>query len=373
MSTKVLKILITIAGIVGLYAFLAVRSPFLFNLTFREKVIPEYWENTRYGELYYFNFIKNFREEGLPRSKAKYRHTEKHPQLQEADMLIFGDSFMDFSRMITFPERLSDTLNCRVYYERFFNDHRPLVSLKEAGYENNSTKIAIYESAERYIPIRFAHPHVEEDIPADSRSGMRKAFASVLHWIFLEDSEVKYSTMLNRSILTTDIHSYINTLKFNTFGYIPATTPDYAFNEKHPWLFYYEEVNEDSTSYYYQFTDEQINNYCNNIEGLAKQLKEKYDLEMIFMPIPSKYTIYHKLINDDPYNNLLPRIYEGLAVRGVPYIDIYHDYSDSDEILYYGTDTHWNIKGLDIALENTLEIIDGLGYQESNLMSQKNN
>jgi len=374
MSTKILRIIIYTAGLIGLFCFFAIRIEFLFNLTFKEKILPEYWENTKYGELYYFNYIKNFREEGLPTSRPNYRHTAKHPPLAEADILIFGDSFMDFSRMVTFPERLSDTLGRKVYYERFFNDHRPLILLKEKGYKNNNTpKIAIYESAERYIPIRFANPHIEEILPEDTRSPFRKAIAAIRDWIFIKEAELKYSTILNRSVFTTDIHSMINTLKFNYFGYILSTTPDYAFNEKCPWLFYYEEVNEDSTSYYYQFTDEQINNYCNNISGLAKQLKEKYNLEMIFLPVPSKYSIYHKIINDDPYNIFLPRIYEGLAARGVPYIDVYHDYTGSDETLYFGTDTHWNNKGLDIALENTMEVIDELGYHESDLLTQNNN
>jgi len=370
MSTRVLKILIIITGALGLYAFLAVRSELLFNLTFREKVIPEYWENTKYGELYYFNHIKNFREEGMPATRVKYRHTDKHPALQEADVLIFGDSFMDFSRMVTFPERLSDTLNAKVYYERFFDDHRPLITLGEAGYKNSTPKIMIYESAERYIPHRFSNPHIEESLPSGSEFGVKQLANSVIDWIFLEDAEVKLTTMLNRSILTTDIHSLINTFKFNTFGYIPSTTPDYAFDDKKPWLFYYEEVNEDSTSYYYQFTDEQINTYCDNIAGLAATVKQKYNLDMVFMPLPSKYTVYHKLINDDPYNNFLPRLFEGLSERGVTFVNVYDDYKSSDEILYYGTDTHWNQKGLDIALDETLEVVEGIGYQVNYLITE---
>ena len=62
---KLLKALIYIAGVVCLYAYLAIRIHPLFNAILKEKVIPEYWENTKYGELYYFNFIRNFREKKL--------------------------------------------------------------------------------------------------------------------------------------------------------------------------------------------------------------------------------------------------------------------------------------------------------------------
>ena len=75
MSEKALRWIINIAGIVCLYAFLAIRILPLFNLVLLEKYVPEYWENTKYGELYYFNFIRNFREKDLPKCSVKYRFT----------------------------------------------------------------------------------------------------------------------------------------------------------------------------------------------------------------------------------------------------------------------------------------------------------
>ena len=156
MSEKALKIIIYISGVVCLYAFLAIRIEPLFNFVLKEKVIPEYWENTKYGELYYFNFIKHFREKGLPPHDEKYRFSEKHPSLEEADIYLFGDSFFDFTRMTTFPERLGDTLGMQTYYARY---DRPLEYLAENNFENDQEKILLYESAERYIPTRFTQAH----------------------------------------------------------------------------------------------------------------------------------------------------------------------------------------------------------------------
>ncbi len=73
-------------GIVCLYAFIAVRVPPMFNAVLKEKIIPEYWENTKYGELYYFNFIKHFREENLPPIRRNTVSREAS-HLDEADML----------------------------------------------------------------------------------------------------------------------------------------------------------------------------------------------------------------------------------------------------------------------------------------------
>ena len=114
MNERLLKIIIYITGIVCLYAFMAIRIPAMFNAVLKEKIIPEYWENTKYGELYYFNFIRHFRESNLPHHSEKYRFTEKHPTLDEADIYLFGDSFFDFTRTKTFTCMYRQELNQRM-------------------------------------------------------------------------------------------------------------------------------------------------------------------------------------------------------------------------------------------------------------------
>ena len=115
MSEKALKWIVGIAGAVCIYAFLAVRCEPLFNFVLLEKTLPEYWENTKYGELYYFNYIKHFRERGPAKVYTEIPAYRQASKIQDADILTFGDSFFDFSRMVTFPERLSDTLHRKVY------------------------------------------------------------------------------------------------------------------------------------------------------------------------------------------------------------------------------------------------------------------
>ncbi len=359
MSEKALKIIIYISGVVCLYAFLAIRFEPLFNFVLREKVIPEYWENTKYGELYYFNFIKHFREKGLPPHDEKYRFSDEHPELNEADVYLFGDSFFDFTRMTTFPERLGDTLGLKTYYARF---DRPLEYLEEHDFRNDEEKILLYESAERYIPTRFTQPH-RENFP-ESGNKIKQAVKSLFEdVIFLDNTEVLYSTLMMRSYFTTDIYSFISTLKFDVLNYITDLTPKYKLAENQPWLFYYDQLNDEPSSFYYKHSNMEIDTYCDNIKDLADKLYESYKLKMVFMAIPSKYTIYHKLLNDDRYNNFIPRLYAGLEERGIPVVPLYSDYIDNEEVLYYGTDTHWNKKGLNIALDNTIEVFNSLNIK----------
>ena len=359
MNEKVLRTIIYVAGFVCLYAFIAVRVPPMFNLVLKEKIIPEYWENTKYGELYYFSFIRDFREKNLPAHSPKYRFSEKHPKLNEADILLFGDSFLDFTRMTTFPERLGDTLGERAFYARMDS---PLQYLAEHGYQNNGEKILLYESAERYIPIRFSAPHPEELVP-DQKGKLRQGFAAIRDIIFQGNTAVLYNTFLNRNILTTDLFSLSATFKFRVLGYITDQTPKYYLGGETPWLFYHDQLNGEPSSFYYHHSDQEINTYCDNIADLAGKVNRHYGLRLVFMSIPSKYTINHVLINDDPYNNFLPRMYEGLEKRGIPVIRLYEDFKNADQVLYYGTDTHWRQVGLEIALNKTVELLNELEKQ----------
>ena len=46
-------------------------------------------------------------------------------------------------------------------------------------------------------------------------------------------------------------------------------------------------------SFYYEYSQDEIDTYCDNISDMSKKLYERYKFKMIFMAIPSKYTIYH--------------------------------------------------------------------------------
>lgn len=364
MSEKALRWIINIAGIVCLYAFLAIRILPLFNMVLLEKYIPEYWENTKYGELYYFNFIKQFREQDLPEYSEKYRFTDKHPSMEEADILTFGDSFFDFSRMTTFPEKLGDSLNKKVFYARF---DQPLAYLEANNYSDQKKKYIIYETAERFLHDRFSQTHGQSNFLIDKRSGMRKLYGDIRDLIFLEETELLFAQLLNRSYFTTHIYSFITTFKFNFFKHVPTTTPLYSLEDERPWLFGGIQVDETPRSFYYQHSEEEIDTYCDNITLLAKDLKEQYNLEFIFMVIPSKYTIYHTLLNDDEYNNFIPRLCKELKIRNIPVINFYDELiAQRDSVLlYYGTDTHWTEEGLNIALNETFKVfyeLDQLNY-----------
>jgi hypothetical protein len=353
-KNKILKYLIYAAGLAGLYIFLAVRILPMFNLVLTEKRAPEYFEFTRYGELYYFSCISHFRED-LPMPSYKYRLSEKNPSLNDAAMVAFGDSFFDFSRQKTVAERISDSLQVGVHA---VNAWYPLDYLHEKNYRGNRPKVMIFQIVERNIHSRFSNPHpLNNFISNPQENSIKKSLKDLKDKIFLKNSDELYTMLMKGSYFTSAFYSMISTLKFNLFGYISSQTPVYDLNNLGPpTLFYYRTVDNSPTSFYFDHTDELISRYCDNIEDLASKLKNHYQIDMIFLPVPNKYTIYHEKINpQDKYDEFLPRLYKALEARKIPFVDIFHEFRKSKDFLYYGTDTHWNEKGVDITVKKILE------------------
>ena len=355
MNSTLLKYVIYLSGIVCLYAFIAIRVLPMFNLVLVENRDPDYFEFTNYGELFYFSQINHFKED-LPKAEYKFRLSDKNASLDEADIIAFGDSFFDFNRQKTVADRLQDSLGVKVHA---VNAWFPLDYLKENNYQKGREKTIIFEIVERNIPFRFYRTH---EIPAvskqQSKAGIRSGFADLKKVVFPDNSEELYSKLLKESYLTNYAYSSIATAKFDLFRYISSQTPVYNLDKfDYPLLFYYLTVDNSTTSFYYDHTDELITRYCDNLEDLAGKLKNEYNLNMVFLPIPNKYTMLYKKINpEDKYDNFLPRLYMEMNTRKLTYINIYDDFVRSDKQLYYGTDTHWTKNGVDIAVERLLEL-----------------
>jgi hypothetical protein len=360
MSEKLLKFIIYISGIVCLYAFLGVRILPMFNQVLVENRLPEYFEFTKYGEQYYSGYIMHFREE-LPAPVDKYRLSDRNAALYNCDLIAFGDSFFDFSRQKTVAERLHDSLGIRVHSMVGFNlakDWYPLIYLTEKGYQKSERKFIVYQVVERNIHNRFIEPHELHWKGSQTTTAGRFApLVKVKDLIFNDKSEELYNLLLKGSYLTTGLYTLIATLKFDLFGYMASQTPVYSLdNFEVPMLFWDVTVNDATTSFYFVKSDEMIKTYCEHIHDLSVKLSEIYNLEMVFLPVPNKFTLYYKSIRpDDQYDNFIPRLYSAMDEAGINYVNIYDEFMKQEELLYYGTDSHWNEKGVDITVSKLLE------------------
>lgn len=345
-------------GIICLFIYTGTRVLPLMNLTLVEKMDEELLEFTKYGDLYYNNCIDNFKED-LPDQIRPYRFSDKNPEVNEARVLTYGDSYFNVSFQRTLPERLTDTLNGGVfsYNTQDPTQSNPFCLLNELDYKRTEKpRIIIVESAERNIPTKYGKPYI---VHCEEVYVAHKTFrAKLLHeYIFKSSAEQLFNLVLKRSYLTSGIYSKFSTLKFNWFGTISSLTPVYSDSPDDPWLFYKKSVDDGPGSFNYDFTSDEIESYASNLAALAENLKSSFNLEMIFMAVPNKYSLYSGKVNNDLYKGFVPALQEALDRKGVKYVDLYTNFSNASEVLYYGTDTHWNKLGVDRALELTLALM----------------
>ena len=64
---------------------------------------------------------------------------------------------------------------------------------------------------------------------------------------------------------------------------------------------FHDQVNEAITSFYYQYSDDEIVKIAENIQPMSETPKEKYNLILLIMIVPAKYTIKHNV--SAPYDN----------------------------------------------------------------------
>ena len=361
MHEKLLKAFIYITAFICLIMFLSVRivPEISMNMLLQVKTYEEYEDSTRYGELFYMTLIRDFKED-LPHAIRKYRFSDKHPRLEQADIIIYGDSHFDHSRHVSFPEQLAGLTGKKVYYYRInkpFWGNAPAF-LETMGYQPSNGKLFVYGSTERYVPERFWASYQPEVM----RTNIRPHQYLLRNVLFLENTDLLYTTILKRGYITHSLYTTLSTLRFRLFKYINSFTPEYHIDPGNgSWLFTIESINH----FNQKFSDEDIQTIASNIGHMARLIEERYGLDFVFLPIPERYTLYHSLTgNNGPYNNFLPRLYAELDKLGVNYVNLYDDFIESKSILFHMTDTHWNENGVVIGLENTLEKINGMFFAD---------
>ena len=99
------------------------------------------------------------------------------------------------------------------------------------------------------------------------------------------------------------------------------------------------------------------------IAWLSQELDAQFNIELVYLIMPNKYSIYGKDIDPDyVYDGFIPAVQERLAAWGIPYIDAYGAYQayrskDDGQLLYYHSDTHFTPFGKQVVLNEILRYL----------------
>jgi hypothetical protein len=346
MKAILLKVGIYLAGIICVFIFILARFR-KGDQVFEHPLIPYY------GDLYKQNFINRFdtilAEPGTIRTR--YYRTSKHPKINEADILFYGDSYSFIELHKSLPEIIGDRLGKKVYHE----------NLNELGFKNNpfqsfvnynyiktvEPKKLIFEVGEASVYQRFIEPY-----PINPKAKYHTS--SIYSSVNGNEADKRYTKLLQTSIITHEMYSWIATYKFDHYGYISKFTPYYTL-EPNPWLFSLDIVNRTQK---FKIDDQTVSRLADNILFMKDQLKDQFNVELLMVFVPARPTIYGEMAGLTNYNNLLPMLYQKLDERNIEYVDLLNPFLNSEKILYHPTDIHWNENGISLAADKVISKIN---------------
>jgi hypothetical protein len=309
--------------------------------------------NTKYyfGDLYELSKLLRFKD-------SLYVNKEmNNSDIKDAEIITMGDSFFEvnFETPIVATElaKLTGKKVHHVKREDFLKaDDNPLVYLKKIGYTKGDKKYLVLETAERYALERSVNYLTDFIQPGSASSGVIQRTRKIRS--FIEPAYLQYFFYNNRIIAPFDIIG--KNFRFEVLKEIPASTPVYI--DKPQMLFYYEDVNFNKRVIEQQYIDMM----ANNVKTLKSTLKEKYNIELIYVLMPTKYTIYGRYDkNYTEYNNFVPRAYGSLIKNGINTSDLYDLYMKEKNIdtdlLYYKGDSHFTPRAKNILLKEIIKFI----------------
>lgn len=271
--------------------------------------------------------------------------------LEEADILTLGDSFFNSTLASDiFANELAGKGGLKVHNlqsSTFFEpESYPLSYLESISYQGSKRRILILETVERSVLARG------DTYNAAGASSSNKINA--LAFKVLKNSDVEY--FFKNNVIVHPLGKWLKNFRFNHLNIVDRSIGSYS--ERPDMLFYQRDIEFGALNK----TDSMLDSTADSIARLSNTLKQRYDIDLIYVVIPNKYTIYHGFVrNGYNYDGFLPRLYGKLTARGVKNIDAYALYSRYNKsgmpLLYFASDTHFTAYGKSLLVDACAEKI----------------
>ena len=339
--------IVRLCGALSLAVFSVSNCPYLLRKACEQSLLE--------GDLYQDSKVPLFKVR-LPPSIGEMMQPSLSSTADEFRVFVMGDSFFGLPLgNDAFVRLLSARIKEPIYYETW-RVPSPACIFKRMGGKLNrgKSRVLVLETAEHMLIERFSKVG---GCPAGSPEPPPRSTAARVFDRLLTNDDTRYRYFLYNSFLTEPLVEAWKSLRFHFLGKLSEKDRKYSLNP--PFLFPLQQTLPDSpTSFYYPHPDSLVNDIADNIQRMSDELSSRYNTKLIFMPIPSSYTINHGLINNDPYDRFIPRVCAELRRRRVAVVDVYDRFAGLPPgSLYYPTDDHWNSWGKAIALDALAETL----------------
>lgn len=317
------------------------------------------------GDLYEINLIQKFKHD------FKIHDLKPAAPIGQARFIAMGDSFfylgLDSEPVFNF---LQNSLAGGVFYQQQQEGITPKSYLKESGFKPGTAKFFIWETVERSSLYRARALSSDENPPSINQGKLQYLKSSAVSLanklgpylsIFRPDKpRVEY--LVRNNLLVKPLLAWLKNKDFEWFSDVENDSPLYSTNPD--MLFFKDEVSFHNDS----GKIAQINRAADSIAQEAALLKQGYGLQLVYVPIPDKLSIYYgavQLPNTYSYDGYLPLLEKALAVRGVVTVDVYESFvryrkTNPDALLYYPGDTHFTPLAKTIMETELVKILDRL-------------
>ncbi len=357
LKERILRWAISIAGVISLALFIVTKSERLMDMA-----TASMFED---GDLYRFAKVLEFKTTMPARVCREGDEPDSDPDT--ASMIIIGDSFMETCRgHVPFPADIASRTGRSVYPEYAGLEPEcfdPVYFCWKNNLDPDKKRTIVLERIERYILHDYINPPDTDYADIKGSENERVSWLTTVKHRWFTQAEKNYEVFLTSSDIMSPVIELWNTFRFATLRQISDQTPRYSINP--PFLFEKEEVSPVmNTSFYFRHTDSVIAKIADNLAFFKQMLKERYNADFWFMPVPNAYTLYHRFVTKDRYDNYIPRLCEALEKRGVRVINLYPAFRASDEILFFPTDTHWNAEGEQLAAQVAMKSLAQTGNRQ---------
>jgi len=314
------------------------------------KLLIENDETICKGDIYQLCKITKFMEK-IPLIK----HKQTKHSIYDASIITLGDSFFESSlasdkfsveleKILAIP--VFNINNTGAYF--LSQVDMPLAFFETIKFVKGQRKILVLETVERYSIDRAKKynrsPNAKSTVKVSNENSVKKIF---------NVSGIEY--FYKNNLVTGRIYSLIQNIRFDLLGITDASctyfrqTPDNIY------------LREDIDFNRSRKDDQTITEIVDYIARLSETLKDKYNIQLVYVIIPNKYSLYSSRIGEK-YDNYIPRVVSELTKRHVIAVDIFTAYSqymsDYPRVqLYFNGDTHYNNTGKRIVLQEVSKAI----------------
>lgn len=306
-------------------------------------------DNFTNGDLYNFCEIDDYKE------VIKCNKIEATNKLENCNILTLGDSFFASSLdSDNFANELQKKSGHRIYNIDSDTDlfssqvDMPIAYFDGINYRSNKRRLLILETVERYSLKR------SELYNLVKRGGTTKRM--VLGNKLFDNSDIEH--FFKNNIVVKPVYKYINNARYRLFGTIDHAIGKYSRSKA--MLFFREDIEFSNKAK----TDKVVNAMVANVTRLSNTLKCKYNIDLVYVIIPDKFSIYNDYVTDNyKYDNFIPAVAKKLTSNGISVVDIYSKYMEyrskpGAKLLYYGSDTHFTPTGKQLLIEECIKVIE---------------